>query len=122
MIDLRATHDRVLLVRVHQRSEHIVHAFEIMGVTDSVLQLGEVVGLGPWWTSGKYERYGLKKGDLVVYPSPRIFDHFEYTFTDGPMKGTQKVLVVPGAWIGAVVRDGFLANNPDKREYGRPLE
>lgn len=117
--ELRAIGDRVLLIRVHDRGKLIAHVHEVMGITDRVLQLGEVVGLGPVWTNGRLRRFELKEGDLVVYPSPRIYDHFEHYI---PGKGTQKILIVPGDWIAAIVPEGFLAENPQAREYGRPLE
>lgn len=109
----------MLLVRVQDRSPLISHVGEVMGVTDRVLQFGEVVGLGPEWVTGRLRHLELSLGDLVVYPSPRIFDHFERGL---PGKGACKVLVVPGYWVAAIVRGTFIADNPHHREYGRPLE
>lgn len=119
MSNLRATGDRVLLVRVHDRSKLIAHVHEVMGVTDRVLQFGEVVGMGSDWTTGRLRGLELQLGDLVVYPSPRVHDHFEHHISG---KGTVKVLVVPGYWVSAIVRGTFIAEHPELREYGSPLE
>lgn len=119
---LRAAGDRVLLVRVHERSQLIVHVHEQMGVTDRVFQFGEVVGLGNGPDVANLQREGLEVGDLVVYPSPRIFDHFAHHFADGPLRGTRKVIVLPAYWVSAIVKGTYLAENRLEREYGAPLE
>lgn len=114
---LRATGDRVLLRRVQQRSELIVHVGEVMGVTDRVLQMGEVVGMGSEWTSGRFRQLGLELKDLVIYPTPRVYDHFRWRFADGECD----VLVVPGYWVSAIIKNWFLADKPELREYGNTL-
>lgn len=120
MPSLRATGDRVLLRRVLQRGRLIAHVGEQMGITDSVLQLGEVVGLGSEWTAGRYRQLGLEVGDLVVYPTPRIDDHFRWHFGDNG--GECDVIVLPGYWVSAIVKSWFLADNPELREYGDTLK
>lgn len=112
---LRAVGDRVLLRRVHQRGELIVHVREQMGVTDRVLQLGEVVGFGSEWTTGRYRHLDLKEKDLVVYPTPRVDDHFRWHFGE---EGETDVIVIPGYWVCAIVKDWFLSDHPEFREYG----
>lgn len=87
-----------------------------MGVTDAVLQLGEVVGMGTEWTAGKYRSLGLELRDLVVYPTPRVFDHFRHHF--GEVGGECDVLVLPGYWVSAIIKNWFLADHPELREYG----
>lgn len=119
---LRAAGDRVLLIRVHDRSELLVHVHEVMGVTDRVKQFGEVVGMGNGETCERLRRDGLEVGDLVVYDSPRIDDHFSHTFTEGRLRGTKKVIVYPAKWVHAIVKGTFIAENPEAREYGAPLE
>jgi hypothetical protein len=119
MSDLRAVGDRVLIVKVHDRGPLISHVHDVLGVTDRVLQFGEVVGMGSVWTEGHFRHLELAVGDLVVYPSPRVYDHFEHHF---PGKGTVKVLVVPGYWVSAIVRGTYIAEHPEAREYGAPLE
>ncbi len=118
--ELRATGDRVLLRRVHERSKLIAHVHEVMGKTDRVFQLGEVVGLGGEWTSGRFKDLGLEVNDLVVYPTPRVHDHFRWHF--GERGGEGDVLVVPGYWVAAIVKDWFLAEHPELREYGDTLK
>ncbi len=117
-MSLRATGDRVLLRRVQNRGKLIAHVGEVMGVTDLVLQLGEVVGMGSEWTEGRYRSLGLELKDLVVYPTPRVHDHFRWHF-DGD--GECDVLVVPGYWVSAIIKNWFLAEDPSMREYGRTL-
>lgn len=117
--ELRAVGDRVLVVRVQPGSELIRHVGETMGVTDRVLQFGEVVGLGTDWVSGNLRRLELAVGDLVVYPSPRIYDQFRQHL---PGKGAVQIAVIPGYWISAVVHSGWLAEHPECREYGALLE
>jgi hypothetical protein len=112
--ELRAAGDRVLIRRVHNRGRLITHVHETMGVTDRVLQLGEVVGLGNGRIVDSLKRDGLEVKDLVVYPTPRVFDHFRHTFEDG----TIDVLVVPADWVVAIVKNWFLADDPSMREYG----
>ena len=119
MSDIRAAGDRILLVRVHDRSRLIAHVHETMGVTDRVLQFAEVVGLGNGTYVDRARRDGLELGDLVVYPSPRIDDHFEHTI---PGKGSVKVLVLPAYWVSAIVKGTFLAEHPECREYGGVYE
>jgi hypothetical protein len=120
---LRATGDRVLIRRVQNRSELIAHVGEVMGVTDRVLQLGEVVGMGGEWTNGRYRQLGLELKDLVVYPTPRVYDHFRWHFdgSNGFDGGECDVLVVPGYWVSAIVKNWFLADDHSAREYGRTL-
>lgn len=118
--ELRAVGDRVLVRRVHERSELIAHVHEVMGITDRVLQFGEVVGLGPEWTAGGLRHLEVQKGDLVVYPTPRVYDHFTWHF--GGEGGACHVLVIPGYWVSAVVRGTFIAEHPELREYGRTYE
>jgi co-chaperonin GroES (HSP10) len=117
-VSLRAVGDRVLLKRVHERSALIAHVHETLGVTDRVMQFGEVVGMGPEWTTGKYRHIELKAGDLVVYPSPRVHDHFTWRQDDNT---AVEVLVIPGYWVSAIVTGTFLAEHPELREYGTPL-
>jgi hypothetical protein len=109
---LRATGDRVLVRRVHWRTGLIHHVRETLGVDDAVLKLGEVVSVGPRFKTTFADRE-LEMGDLIIYPSPRVYDHFKW--------GSSDVLVVPGAWICAVVTDTFLADHPEAREYGDEL-
>lgn len=116
MSGLRAVGDRVLIRRVEPASQLIVHVKEKMGVTDRVLQIGEVVGMGSEWTTGKYKSIELQPKDLVVYPSPRVHDHFPHDFEgDG---GWCDVLVVPGYWVCAIVKEWWLNDHPELREYG----
>jgi hypothetical protein len=117
--DLRAAGDRVLLVRVHDRGKLIAHVHETLGIDDRVMQFGEVVGLGHGPDVDNLRWEGLELGDIVVYPSPRVFDHFSHHF-DG--KGTRKVIVLPGYWVSAIVKGTFIAEHPELREYGTPLE
>lgn len=119
MSELRAVGDRVLLVRIQDRSQLIAGVGETMGVTDRVLQLGEVVGLGGAWVTGHLKGLGLSVGDLVVYPSPRIHDQFRHCL---PGRGTCQIAVLPGYWISAIVRGTFLSENPAAREVGALLE
>lgn len=114
--ELHAAGDRVLLRRVHQRGRLLVHVRETMGVTDTVFQLGEVVGIGRGRDTDNLRSEGLEVKDLVVYPTPRVFDSFRWHFgTDG---GECDVLVLPGYWVSAIVKDWFLAEHPEYREYG----
>lgn len=53
----------------------------------------------------------LHVGDLVVYVTSRVYDHFRYEAHD--------ILVYPGNWIMAVVTDGHLVNRPELRRYER---
>lgn len=118
--ELRACGDRVLIRRVHERGEIIVHVHEVMGKTDRVLQLGEVVGIGNGRIVDRLKEEGLAVKDLVVYPTPRVYDHFRHHFgTDG---GEVDVLVVPADWVVAIVKDWFLADDPSLREYGDTLK
>lgn len=115
MTHLRPVGDRVLLRRVQPGSRLLVHVHETMGVTDRVLQMGEVVGVGPGFDSTRFADHDLAPGDLVVYPSPRIYDHFEWTFEG---EGTHQVAVIPGYWVAAIVTGHYLNENPSLREYG----
>lgn len=101
---MRALRGRTLLKRVIHRTAAIWMPEEVMGVTDAVMQLGEVVAT---------DSRDFSAGSLVVYPSPREIDHFEW---DG-----DTILVLPTYWVSAHVTDTFLADNPAEREYGRPL-
>lgn len=109
---LRAVGDKVLVRRVHWRQGLISHVHEVLGKDDRVLKLGEVVSVGPRFTTTFADK-DLKEGDLIVYPSPRIHDHFKW--------GPSDVLVIPGQWVVAVVTDTFLADHPEEREYGDEL-
>lgn len=115
MSDLRAAGDRVLVRRVHNRSKLLVHLHETMGVTDSVFQIGEVVGLGTGPHTRNLRDEGLTEKDLVVYPTPRVYDHFIHHF--GANGGECDVLVIPSYWVSAIVKDWFLADHPEEREY-----
>jgi hypothetical protein len=117
--NIRAAGDRVLVIRVQDRGALIAHVGEVMGITDRVLQYGEVVGIGNGLHTDNLRDEGLELGDLVVYPSPRIHDHFEHHI---PGKGTCKVLIIPGYWVSAIVKGTFIAEHPELREYGKPLE
>jgi hypothetical protein len=107
---IRAVGDRVLLRRVQPGSRLLVHVHETMGVTDRVLQLGEVVGVGGGFDKTRFADHDLKPGDLVVYPSPRVHDHFEW--------GPSQVAVIPGYWVCAIVTGHYLNEHPELREYG----
>jgi hypothetical protein len=56
----------------------------------------------------------LKVGDLVVYITARVYDHFRYE--------SQDILVYPGNWIQGVVTDFHLADRPEVRRYERQPE
>lgn len=101
---MRAIKGRTLLKRVIPRTERIWLAPEVMGITDTVMQLGHVVAT---------DSTDFEAGALVVYPSPREIDHFEY---DG-----ETILVLPTYWVAAHVTDTFLADHVEAREFGRPL-
>ena len=119
-MSLRATGDRVLLRRVQDRTSSLVLAGEVMGLTDRVLQVGEVLGMGSEWITGKLRGLELQLRDLVVYNQARVHDHFRWSFgTDG---GECDVLVYPGYWVLAILRGGLLVENPHLRTYGRTLE
>jgi gentisate 1,2-dioxygenase len=122
MSELRAVGDRVLVRRVQPGGQLITHVYETMGITDRVLQFGEVVGLGSEWTTGKYRHLELQPKDLVIYPTPRVHDHFRHHFGNGPGGGWQDVLVLPGYWICGILRDHFLSEHPEAREYGDTLK
>lgn len=119
MSSLRATGDRVLLRRVQDRTSSIVLSAEVLGISDRVLQVGEVIGMGGEWTEGLLRGLELQVGDLVVYNQARVFDHFKWHFG---IDGECDVLVYPGYWVLGVVRDGLLVQHPELRTYGRTLE
>jgi hypothetical protein len=108
--DLRAVGDRVLLRRVQPGSRLLVHVHETMGVTDRVLQMGEVIGVGNRFNGQYFSDYHLVPGDLVIYPTPRVHDHFEW--------GPSQVAVIPGYWVCAIVTGHYLNEHPELREYG----
>lgn len=113
MSEPHALGDRVLVKRVHPRQGVLSHIRYTMGKDDPVLQLGEVVSVGPAWDSTRFADHDLKPGDLVVYPTPRVHDHFLW--------GNTWLLVVPGYWIAGIVTDTYLADHPEAREYGEEL-
>ncbi len=53
----------------------------------------------------------VKPGDLVVYINSRAYDFFTWE--------TDDLIVYPGNWIQGVLRDTFLADNPDARRFDR---
>lgn len=114
---IRPVGDRVLVRRVHERQGVIAHVHEVMGVTDRVMQLGEVVGIGPAYKTTFADR-DLRVGDLVVYPTPRVHDHFTH---QEPGSEAWEVLVLPGYWICGIVTDTYLAEHHLEREYAKPL-
>lgn len=109
---LRAVGDKVLIRRVHWRAGLISHVHEVLGKDDRVLKLGEVVSVGNLFKT-KFADKDLEKGDLIVYPSPRVYDHFRW--------GPSDILILPGEWIVAKVTNTFLADHPEEREYGDEL-
>ena len=102
---LRPTHDRMHLKRVVNRGRIIISVYERHGVTDGIYQIGEVVALGPKFTS----EVPISVGDLVLFVQSRVFDHFRW--------GRHDVLVYPGAFTVAKVTSGILVEEPHLREY-----
>lgn len=100
--DLRAYGTRVLVRRVQPQGSIIRGVHERLGVTDRVLQYGEVVGIGGRWADKTFfADNDLKVGDIVVYPTPRIDDYFSWHF--GSEGGESQVASIPGYWISAIV-------------------
>jgi hypothetical protein len=85
---------------------------ERYGITDRVLQVAELVAIGPGCDDREWKiDVPPRVGDLVVYLQPRIFDHFRW--------GSKDILVYPAEWVLGVVSDCFLADHPNEREYER---
>lgn len=53
----------------------------------------------------------LSIGDLVVYVTSRVYDHFQWREHD--------ILVYPGNWLLGVVTETHLAERPELRRYER---
>ncbi len=102
MTSIRAYGTKVLVRRVQPQGSIIKGVRERLGITDRVMQFGEVVGIGGRWADNTFfADNDLSVGDVVAYPTPRIDDHFEWHF-DG--WGTSQVAVIPGYWISAIVK------------------
>lgn len=100
--ELRAYGTKVLVRRVQPQGSIIKGVHERLGVTDRVMQFGEVVGIGGRWADQTFfADNDLSVGDIVAYPTPRIDDYFEHTF---PSSGTVQVASIPGYWVAAIVK------------------
>lgn len=102
MIELRGYGTKVLVRRVQPQGTLIRGVHERLGIHDRVLQMGEVIGIGGRWSDKTFfADNDLAVGDLVFYPTPRVDDHFSWSFPDS---GTVQVASVPGYWISAIVK------------------
>jgi hypothetical protein len=124
-MNLRATGTKVLLRRVKSAASFLFYEDR----TPGVLQVGEIISLGPRWTAdviwrppmpGATERpkgvvwtHGheailqeVKEGDLVVFNMARVLDHFCHEGAD--------ILVYPGNWILGVLDKTCIPPKPHR--------
>lgn len=96
--ELRAVGDRVLVHRVRPMPKGLFIAGERLNLsTIDVMQFGAVVSVGNRFDASRFADGPPQPGDVIVYPNPRVHDHFEH---DG-----RTVLIVPGYWVCAIIRD-----------------
>lgn len=106
----RAHGSWVLLKRVRDRGSLIISVGEVHGVDDRILQVAEIVSVGPR-AQALDPTVRLEAGELAVFNQARVHDHFRYLHED--------ILVYPGEWLLGLVRDTFLAEHPNHRQYDR---